>query len=229
MLKDKEEVDSIRKAAAIASGAFRRIKPRIKVGTVEKTIALALEEALRKEGSEGLPFDIIVASGENSAMPHAQPTSRRLKPGDLVIVDWGARWGGYCADMTRTLLLKGKGLARKKEIFSTVLAANRRAVKAVRPSMRVASIDKAARDVIKKAGYGESFGHATGHGVGLDVHEMPSISSRGTGNIREGMVFTVVPGVYVPGLGGVRIEDMVSVEAGGAREITSLPRRLEII
>jgi Xaa-Pro aminopeptidase len=131
--------------------------------------------------------------------------------------------------MTRTFLLRGKGLERKKEIYSVVLRANRKAVAAVRPKVRASSIDRAARDVIKKAGYGEFFGHATGHGVGLNVHEMPSISSRGSGNLREGMVFTVEPGVYVPGLGGVRIEDMVSVEAGGGREITSLPRRLEII
>jgi len=229
MVKDAGEVECIKKAARIASDAFRKIKPRIKAGAGERELALRLEEALRKEGSEGLPFDIIVASGENSAMPHAQPTAKSLKPGDLVTFDWGARWGGYCADMTRTVLLRGKDLARKKEIYSLVLAANRKAVKAAKSGIKASAIDSAARDVIKKAGYGECFGHATGHGVGLDVHEMPGISTRGTVTLRAGMVFTVEPGVYVPGLGGVRIEDMVSVEAGGAREITSLPRRLEII
>ncbi len=229
MVKDRDELAAIRKAVGVAEAAFVRIKPCIKTGTVEKTIALRLEEALRKEGSEGLPFDIIVASGENSAMPHAKPTSRRLKPGDLVIVDWGARVGGYCSDMTRTFLLKGKGLSKKKNIYNVVLRANRRAAGEAKAGMKTASIDNVARDVIKKAGYGEYFGHATGHGVGLDVHERPSISARGRETMREGMVFTVEPGVYVPGLGGVRIEDMVEVRPRGARGLTSLPRRLEII
>lgn len=229
MVKDREELAAIMKAVEIAEAAFIRIKPRIKMGTGEKTIALRLEEALRRVGSEGLPFDIIVASGENSAMPHAKPTSRRLKPGDLVIVDWGARVGGYCSDITRTFLLKGKGLSKKKNIYDVVLGANRRAAGDAKAGMKAASIDKAARNVIKKAGYGEYFGHATGHGVGLDVHERPSISSRGRDTMREGMVFTVEPGVYVPGLGGVRIEDMVEVRPRGARGLTSLPRRLEII
>jgi Xaa-Pro aminopeptidase len=229
MVKDREELASIRKAVGVAEAAFVRIKPRIKVGTGEKTISLRLEEALRREGSEGLPFDIIVASGENSAMPHAKPTSRRLKPGDLVIVDWGARVGGYCSDMTRTFLLKGKGLSKKRKMYNLVLGANRKAAGSAKPGIKAVSIDKTARDVIKKAGYGEYFGHATGHGVGLDVHERPSISARGGDTMREGMVFTVEPGVYVPGLGGVRIEDMVEVGPRGARGLTSLPRRLEII
>jgi Xaa-Pro aminopeptidase len=229
MVKDGEELAAIRKAVRVAEAAFVRIKPRIKAGTGEKTIALRLEDALRRGGSEGHPFDIIVASGENSAMPHAKPTSRRLKPGDLVIIDWGARVGGYCSDMTRTFLLKGKGFSKKKNIYNLVLRANRKAAGSAKPGIKAASIDKAARDVIKKAGYSEYFGHATGHGVGLDVHEGPGISARGRDTMREGMVFTVEPGVYVPGLGGVRIEDMVEVGARGAKGLTSLPRRLEII
>jgi Xaa-Pro aminopeptidase len=229
MVKDAEELDAIGKAVKVAEAAFRKIRPRIRAGASESALALRLEETLRKGGSEGIPFDIIVASGENSAMPHAKPTARRLKAGDLVIVDWGARVGGYCSDMTRTFLLKGKGLAKEKEAYSIVLEANRKAVKAAKPGIKASSIDKAARDVIRRAGHGECFGHATGHGVGLDVHERPSVSARGADTLREGMVFTVEPGVYVPGLGGVRIEDMVVVGARGARELTSLPRRLEII
>jgi Xaa-Pro aminopeptidase len=227
--KDAGELRAVKRAVEVAESAFRRIKPSIRTGTSEAAIARRLEDALRKGGSEGLPFDIIVASGENAAMPHAKPTSRRLKPGDLVIVDWGARLGGYCSDMTRTVLLRGKGLAEKKEIYSLVLKANRKAVKAARPKAKAASIDRAARDIIRRAGYGECFGHATGHGVGLDVHERPSISARSGDTLSEGMVFTVEPGIYVAGLGGVRIEDMVAVGAKGAKELTSLPRRLEII
>lgn len=228
-VKDKEEIAEIKRAVRIAETAFRKIKPYIKSGVAENVIALRLEERLRKEGSEGLPFDIIVAAGDNSAMPHAKPTSRRLKPGDLVIIDWCARSGGYCSDMTRTFLLRGKGLARKKKIYNIVLKANRSAVRKTASGASTASIDRAARDVIENAGYGECFGHATGHGVGLDVHEMPGISRRRSSRVREGMVFTIEPGIYVPGLGGVRIEDMVAVGARGAVGLTSLPRRLEII
>lgn len=228
-VKENEEIDAIKRAVNFAEEAFIDMKPRIRAGVSEMAIALRLEERLRKKGSEGIPFDIIVAAGENAALPHAKPSRRRLKPGDLVVVDWGAKHGGYCADMTRTFLLKGKDLYRKKEIYNIVLKANRKAVESVKAGASTASIDKSARDVIKKAGYGEFFGHSTGHGVGLEVHERPSISRRRSTTVREGMVFTVEPGIYVPGLGGVRIEDMVAVRAGGVSGLTSLPRRLEII
>jgi Xaa-Pro aminopeptidase len=228
-VKDEEEVEAIEGAVRVAEEAFRRVRPHIRAGVSEKAIALRLEERLRRAGSEGLPFDIIVAAGENSALPHARPSSRRLRAGDLVIVDWGARLGGYCSDMTRSFLLKGKGLARKKEIYSLVLDANRRAVEKAGAGEDTASIDRAARDVIKRGGYGDCFGHATGHGVGLDVHERPGISWRRGTKVREGMVFTVEPGVYVPGLGGVRIEDLIAVGPGGKRELTTLSRKMEII
>lgn len=228
-VKDKEEIEAIEGAVRVAEEAFKKTKPHIRPGVSENAIALRLEERLRREGSEELPFDIIVTAGENSALPHAKPSSRRLRPGDLVIVDWGARLGGYCSDMSRTFLLKGKELAKKKEIYSLVLAANRRAVKQARAGETTASIDKAARDVIKKAGYGECFGHATGHGVGLDVHERPGIFRRRSVRVREGMVFTVEPGIYVPGLGGVRIEDLIAVGPRGKRVLTALSRKMEII
>jgi len=147
----------------------------------------------------------------------------------LVIVDWGARSGGYCADMTRTFLLRGGSLSRQKEIYGLVLRANRRAVEKAAPGVSASAIDRAAREVIEKAGYGKFFGHAVGHGVGLDVHELPRVSQRSASKVREGMVFTVEPGIYVPGLGGVRIEDMVMVGAGGTTALTTLPRKLEII
>jgi Xaa-Pro aminopeptidase len=229
-VKEKEELRSIREAVKIAEKAFRKIKPHIKAGAKEKSIAFRLEERLRKEGSGGLPFDIIVASGENSAMPHAKATGRKLGPGDLVIIDWGARADGYCSDMTRTFLIKGgKDIRKKKEIYSLVLRANRKAAGEAAPGAHTKSIDNSARDVINRAGYGEYFGHATGHGVGLDVHEGPGISRQRSVRVREGMVFTIEPGIYVPGLGGVRIEDMVAVGSKGAVGLTSLPRRLEII
>ncbi|MGD2080274.1 MAG: Xaa-Pro peptidase family protein [Nitrospirota bacterium] len=228
-VKDKEEIEAIEGAVRVAEEAFRKVRPHIRAGVSENAIALRLGERLRREGSEGLPFDIIVAAGENSALPHARPSSRRLRPGDLVIVDWGARLGGYCSDMTRSFLLKGRGLAEKKAIYSLVLDANRRAVEKARAGEDTASIDRAARDVIKRAGYGECFGHATGHGVGLDVHERPGISWRRSTRVREGMVFTVEPGIYVPGLGGVRIEDLIAVGPRGKRVLTTLSRKMETI
>jgi Xaa-Pro aminopeptidase len=196
----------------------------------ERTIALRLEDRLKKMGCRRIPFGIIVASGENSALPHAVATERKLAPGDLVVIDWGGEAGGYCSDMTRTLLIKGGGgTGRKRRIYNLVLEANRKAVGTVAPGVQAGRVDSAARDAIEEAGYGRCFGHALGHGVGLEVHELPRIARGRKGRLREGMVFTVEPGVYVPGLGGVRIEDMVAVGQGGAELLTTLPRGLEAV
>ncbi len=228
-VKDEEEKGSIREAVRRAEAAFVMVKPRIRAGVRESDIALRLEAALRKQGARRLPFDIIVASGPNSAMPHAGASARKLSPGDLVTIDWGGEAGGYFSDMTRTFLVKGPGAARKKEIYALVLKANREGIAAVRDGASAARIDNSARDVIKKAGYGENFGHGAGHGVGLEVHELPRIAPGRRARVRKGMVFTVEPGVYVPGLGGVRIEDMVLVRDNGAEVLTSLPKGLETI
>ena len=236
-VKDVEEIRSIREAVMRAEDAFRDVRPHIRRGRREKEIALMLEERLKKRGCNRIPFDIIVASGNNSAMPHARATSRKLSPGDLVVIDWGGEAGGYYADMTRTFLMKGPGFAggqggnmtRKREIYRHVLDANRRAVSAVRPGTGSRTVDGAARDLIKKAGYGEFFGHGTGHGVGLEVHELPRVTWSKSEALRENMIFTVEPGIYIPGVGGVRIEDMVLVKPEGSEVLTKLPRSLEII
>jgi Xaa-Pro aminopeptidase len=163
-------------------------------------------------------------------MPHAGATERKMAPGDLVVIDWGGEAGGYCSDMTRTLLIRGgRRTAGKREIYALVLEAGRRAVSSVAPGAEAGRLDGAARGVIEKAGYGRHFGHALGHGVGLEVHELPRIARGREGRIREGMVFTIEPGIYVPGLGGVRIEDMVAVGRRGAELLTSLPRGLEAV
>ncbi len=227
-IKDRLEMKSIRKAVDRAQKAFKEVRPYVRKGFSEKQIALRLEETLKKKGCSVLPFDIIVASGKNSAMPHARPTDRNIKAGDLVLIDWGGEAEGYFSDMTRTFLMNGGGIAKKKEIYETVLLANRKAIDSVAVGEHVRMVDRAARDVIKKAGYGDFFDHGTGHGVGLDVHELPRISRLGTGHIQEGMVFTVEPGVYVPGVGGVRIEDMVYAEGNGWDLLTALPKGLEI-
>lgn len=224
--KDSFERKAIAEAVRRAEAAFLETMPHIRAGRSEASIALRLEERLRRQGCRRIPFDIIVASGENSALPHARATSRRLGAGDLVVVDWGGEAEGYFSDMTRTFLINGRGTAKKKEIYGLVLRANRAAVAFSRSGVRASDIDNKARDIIKKGGYGEFFGHGAGHGVGLAVHELPDITTRKRRKIAEGMVFTVEPGIYVPGIGGVRIEDMVAVEKGGARVLTRLQRGL---
>jgi Xaa-Pro aminopeptidase len=229
-IKDRFEMDCIKKAVVRAEAAFLEVKPYIKIGARESGIALRLEDRLRKKGCRRIPFDIIVASGINSAMPHARPTEKRLNKGDLVIIDWGAEADGYYADMTRTLLVKGDhGLSRKKGIYRIVLEANEKAISCVTPGVQSKKIDDAARNFIQKAGYGEFFGHGTGHGVGVQVHEAPRISWSRSERIRENMVFTVEPGVYVPDIGGVRIEDMLLVKPGCPEVLTVLPKELEAI
>lgn len=228
-IKGADELILIRKAITRAEKAFLKVKEYIKPGFTERQIALRLEENLKKEGCYSIPFDIIVASGENSALPHAKPTEKKIKSGDLVVVDWGGEAGGYFSDMTRTFLIKGKDISRKKDIYETVLRANIQALHSVATGVSSRMVDKAARDSIRKAGYADFFGHGTGHGVGLDVHELPRISRIGRESVKPGMVFTIEPGVYIPGLGGVRIEDMVLVEKSGCSVLTALPKGLEIL
>lgn len=227
--KQPQEISAIRQAIRRAETAFLEVKPSIRPGVRERTIAGRLEERLKKNGCRTIPFALIVASGPNSAMPHARPTGRKLQEGDFVIIDWGGESDGYFSDMTRTLLLKGGDIAKQKRIYATVLEANRKALSAVAAGIPARQIDRAARDHISTQGYGEFFGHATGHGVGLQVHEAPRITWTNASAVREGMVFTVEPGIYLPGFGGVRIEDMVEVGGNKSRVLTSLPKRLEII
>jgi Xaa-Pro aminopeptidase len=228
-IKDAEELVLIMKAVSRAEKAFLGMKDAIRPGVTEREVALRLEENLKKEGCYSVPFDIIVASGQNSALPHAKPTEKKIKPGDFVVIDWGGEAGGYFSDMTRSFLMQGKNISRKKEIYETVLQANIKAIQTVSVGLSSRMVDKAARDSIKKAGYADFFGHGTGHGIGLDVHELPRISRLGREFVKPGMVFSIEPGVYIPGIGGVRIEDMVLVEKSGCRVLTSLPKVLEIL
>ena len=228
-VKDDAELALIRKAVSRAETAFLEVKPLIRPGRREREIARMLEEKLKRGGCDCIPFDIIVASGENSAMPHAKVTDRKLTPGDLVVIDWGGEANGYCSDMTRTFLMGGGDPTKKREIYRAVLAANRKAVASVMPGVREREVDGIARRTIGETGYGRYFGHGTGHGVGLEVHELPRITWTGKDTIREGMVFTMEPGIYLPGLGGVRIEDMVLARRTKPEVLTRLPRALEII
>ncbi|MDA8242481.1 MAG: Xaa-Pro peptidase family protein [Nitrospiraceae bacterium] len=228
-VKDAHETELIGRAIERAEKAFTEVLPHIKKGATELQIAARLEEGLRKNGCVSLPFDIIVAAGANSSMPHARPTHNKIKAGDLVVIDWGGEAEGYFSDMTRTFLMHGSGLEKKKEIYETVLEANIAAIEAVKDGVRARAIDRTARDVIKAAGYADFFGHGTGHGVGLNVHELPRVSRLGRESVKTGMVFTIEPGIYLPGTGGVRIEDMVLAGKRGCTVLTSLRKGLEIL
>lgn len=229
MIKHPKELTYIRASIKRAETAFRKLLPYIKAGTTERKLALKFEGLLKQLGCKMLPFEVIVASGPMSALPHAKPTNRRLKRGDLVVIDWGGEYEGYYSDMTRTLLLRGGNLSKQKELYYNVLEAQKRGIETIRAGIEAAEIDAAARDYIRKEGYDDFFGHGTGHGVGLAVHEKPVVSWRSKEKVKENMVFTVEPGIYLPGFGGVRIEDMVVVRRNSAELLTSLPKKLKII
>ncbi|MDI6841113.1 MAG: aminopeptidase P family protein [bacterium] len=222
MLKDIDEITNIRKAANIADSAFKDVKSTIKPGVKEKDIAIELEYQLKKRGASGTPFDTIVASGPNAALPHARAGNRKLRDRDTVIIDFGAVYNGYASDMTRTLILGNNQKANK--IYRLVLDAQLTAISNVKHGISLKKLDRIARDVITKAGYGKCFGHSLGHGVGLEVHEAPRVSSNSEDYAQVGMVFTIEPAVYIKDFGGVRIEDMVVVKDSGVKVITHSPK-----
>ncbi|MBF0540298.1 MAG: aminopeptidase P family protein [Nitrospirae bacterium] len=230
ILKDDTELIHIKQAVKRAETAFNEIKGWIKEGAAEKSIAKRLDDAIRNTGAKSPAFDTIVASGNNSALPHAVPSQKKIQSGDLVVIDWGAESNGYFSDMTRTLLINGSNLEKKIEIYNIVLSANISAISSIALDYPIKSIDKTARDIIINAGFGEYFGHSTGHGVGLDIHEQPTVSQNSKRvKVMTGMVFTIEPGIYLPSIGGVRIEDMVSVSMESIETLTALNKGLEII
>ncbi|MBE3577094.1 MAG: aminopeptidase P family protein [Limnochordales bacterium] len=227
-VKDEEELKFIAEAAAIADQAFTHILQYVREGVTEREIALELEWYLKRH-SEGPAFTTIVASGPRGALPHAQPTDKELRRGELVVLDWGAVVNGYHSDMTRTVAV-GAADARSREIYEIVLRAQLAGLEAVRPGRCGREVDAVAREVIAAAGYGEYFGHGLGHGVGLAIHEdPPRLSPRGESLLAANMVVTVEPGIYLPGFGGVRIEDLVVVTDEGARRLSQSPKDLMIV
>ncbi|MEZ4484933.1 MAG: M24 family metallopeptidase [Syntrophotaleaceae bacterium] len=211
-------------AARISAEAFEEVLPLIRPGVRERDIALELEFAMRRHGAEEKSFDTIVASGLRGALPHGVASDKKIANGELVTIDFGARWAGYHSDETVTVAV-GPVSARQREIFDVVLEAHDRAMNALRPGAALRDLDSIARDFIAGRGYGDYFGHSLGHGVGLEVHEHPAVSSLSEVVAEEGMVVTIEPGIYIPDLGGVRIEDMVCVTADGYRRITRLPKQ----
>ncbi len=224
--KDGYELANIRRAIRRAEESFLELRKYLRPGITERELGFKLECLMKGKGARRPAFDTIVASGKNGSMPHATLTGKRIKRGDLVTIDFGAESEGYFSDITRTVCV-GKPSPRQREIHDLVLRAQAEAIKSVRPGVSCKAVDDAARDVIKKAGHGKHFGHATGHGIGLMVHEGPSISSLSKAMVESGMVFTVEPGVYVPEWGGVRIEDMVMVTENGVHVLTTLPRTID--
>lgn len=225
MVKDDTEIELLRRACAITSAALEEVLGFIEPGRTEREVAVALERAMSDRGADGIAFGTIVASGPNGAIAHHSPGGRRLERGDLVTIDCGAMSGGYHADMTRTVAL-GEPAAWQREIYDLVAAAQLAGVAAAVPGAGLAAVDAAARDLIAAAGYGENFEHGLGHGVGLEVHEAPMLGHGRTGTLMDRVPVTVEPGIYLPGRGGVRIEDTLVVRAGapaaGPAEILTL-------
>jgi Xaa-Pro dipeptidase len=225
MQKDADELAAMERAVAAAETAMTRLLPQIKIGQTEKQIAAMLTNELLLAGAQAMPFGPIVSAGPNGASPHAVPTDRPIQAGDLLVIDWGAIVDDYPSDITRTYAV-GEVNEESRRIYRLVQEANARGKAAARPGATCAAVDQAARAAIAAGGYGDYFIHRTGHGLGLEVHEPPYMMAGNQQKLAEGMVFTVEPGIYVPGLGGVRIEDDLVVTAGGHRSLTSLPRDL---
>jgi Xaa-Pro aminopeptidase len=223
--KEPEEIERIASAARIADQAFEHMLTVIAPGLTEAEVALELEYAMRRNGSEEMPFSPIVASGPNGARPHSIPGQRRLQAGDLLVMDFGATVGGYCSDMTRTVAI-GAVSHEQRRLYDAVLAANQAGLEAVRAGIPCVDVDRAARNVLADRGLGEYFTHGLGHGVGLDIHEAPTLGPRSTQSLQAGQVVTVEPGVYVENVAGVRIEDLVVVEQAGYRRLTNAPKEL---
>lgn len=224
-VKDAAELAAMERAIAVAEKALGRIVPRIKVGLSERQIAAMLTQELLASGADSIAFGPIVSAGPNSASPHAVPTNRTIRHGDLLVIDWGVYVDDYPSDITRTFAV-GPIDDELRRVYETVRLANEEARKAVRPGATGQAVDRVARDVIEDAGYGEYFFHRTGHGLGLEIHEPPDMSQVNDSPIASGNVFTIEPGIYLPGRGGVRIEDNVVATAEGGRTMTTMTREL---
>ena len=229
-VKEPQELECIQKAQAITDAAFLDILDFIQPGKTEKEIAAYLEYCMRRRGADGLAFETIAAGGPNSAKPHAVPGDRPLQTGDFFTLDYGASWGGYCSDMTRTVAV-GEPTEEMRRVYQTVLDAQCLGIRTAQVGVSCRAVDVAARELIYKAGYEGCFGHSLGHSVGLEIHEMPGFSPSIDPQTlcREGMVITVEPGVYLEGRFGVRIEDMVWFAPDGTKDLTNSPKELIIL
>jgi Xaa-Pro aminopeptidase len=222
-VKDEVELKHIRRAIRIQQQAFKQLREEVRLGMTELEITALLENHMREGGGEGPSFPIIVATGPNSSLCHAIPGKSRVRKGQPLLIDFGTVSGGYCSDMTRVLSF---GPLRKPldEVYKVVLEAQQAAIEAIKPGVKLRDVDAVARKIIADAGYGDRFGHGLGHGIGLDIHEQPVLSGKVKGLLQPGHVVTVEPGIYLPGVGGIRIEDDVEVTAKGRRVLSNLPK-----
>ena len=227
-VKEPEELERIRRAAELADDGITYILSRVRPGISERELAIDLESHMRYQGAEAVSFPSIVAAAERSALPHAHPTGRQVEAGRFLLFDLGCVFEGYCSDLTRTVVV-GHADARHREIYSLVAAAQQAGLDALAAGASGAAVDAAARTVIAEAGYGDAFGHSLGHGVGLEIHEAPTLRSTSTDVLQAGHVVTVEPGVYLPGWGGVRIEDLTVVTATGAEALSRSPKDLIVL
>ena len=227
-IKSEEELEKLRKAAALADYAIEVGCKEIAEGKTELEILMAIEFEMKKKGAEKMSFDTMVLSGPKTASPHGTPGDRKIQKGDFILFDLGVVYEGYCSDITRTVAF-GEPSAKQREIYETVKKAEETAIDLIRPGVKACDLDKAARNVITEAGYGEYFTHRLGHGLGISVHEFPSVTGTNEMKLEEGMVFTVEPGIYHPEITGVRIEDDVVVTADGVEVLTKFPKELQII
>lgn len=225
-VKDDSELAQIRHAVRIAEEALGATLPQVRVGMTEMSVAGILERELRLAGSEGFPFETIVAAGARAALPHARASGNRIERGDLLLVDFGAVQGGYCSDLTRTVVVGAPPTDRQLEIHTAVREANGSASALVRAGMRGRDADALARDYIHRLGFGEAFGHSLGHGIGLEVHEAPRLAKSAEAPLPAGSVVTIEPGIYVEGWGGVRIEDDVVLTSEGPEVLSTFDRTL---
>jgi Xaa-Pro aminopeptidase len=223
-VKDNSEIEAVERAIRLTDRAFEFILGKVSPGVTERELSWEIEKYVRTHGSDGLAFESIVATGATTAMPHYEPADREVHKGDFVLFDMGAKVDHYCADLTRTVVV-GRATQEQKRIYKIVLEAQGRAIRNLRAGLTSTQADKPARDAIKNAGYDKNFGHGTGHGLGLDVHEGPRLSPLGKDKLQAGNVVTVEPGIYLPGWGGVRIEDVAVVEEKGCRVLTSAPKK----
>jgi Xaa-Pro aminopeptidase len=227
-IKNVQELTLIRRAIDISSNAFSHVMEILQEGVLEREAALDMESFMKRNGADALGFDVIFASGKRSALPHGKASAKRIEKGDFILVDFGSGFQGYHSDQTRTVVC-GKPSLEQQKIYQIVKEAHDKAIEKVWPGIPICEVDAAARDHIYHQGYGEYFGHGTGHGIGLAVHEDPVVNMENKGLVQEGMIFTIEPGIYIPDWGGVRIEDMVRVTPNGAEVLTYLPSELKII
>ncbi len=227
-VKTDDEIENIKKAQKIAEDAFNHILNFIKVGVTEKEIALELDFYMLSHGAEAVSFETIAVSGKNSSMPHGVPTDKKIEKGDFITMDFGAMYNGYHSDMTRTVIV-GEPSEKQREVYETVLKAQKASLAVLKNGISGFDADKAARDIIDNAGYKDNFGHGTGHGVGIEIHESPNLSPYSKATLETGNVVTVEPGIYIPNEFGVRIEDMALITEDGCVNLTNCEKELIIL